>query len=178
MEHHQILEEERIAEERSTTRADLGAVISEEPIRNLSSLRKPIAVAPDATAAAAIDLMQTHRIGCTLVVDQDRLVGVFTERDVLLKIAAAGLAPDSVLVAEVMTRDPECLTLDDSLAFALHLMSVGGFRHIPILDQHGHPAGVIAMRAIVDFMVDLVPRAVLNLPPSPRHSIAREREGA
>ncbi len=77
-----------------------------------------------------------------------------------------------------MTRDPECLTLDDSLAYALHHMSVGGFRHIPLIDDRGRPTGVIAMRAIVDFMVDSFPREVLNLPPSPRHNISRQREGA
>ncbi len=176
---YQILEEERIAEERSHVSPDLGRTISEQPIRNLTSLRDPVSVGPDATVADAIAKMIEHRIGCVLVVDhREQLVGVFTERDVLRKIAAEGGSPKSVPVREVMTRDPECLTLDDTMAYALHHMSVGGFRHIPLIDELGKPTGVIAMRAIVDFMVDSFPREVLNLPPSPRHNISRQREGA
>lgn len=175
---YQILEEEQIAEERSRVSPDLGNRISEEPLRNLTSLRDPIAVGVDATAAEAIDKMMEHRMGCVLVVDDGKLVGVFTERDVLCKIAARDLSPRAVPVREVMTPDPECLTLDDSLAYALHLMSVGGFRHIPLIDDDGRPTAVIAMRNIVDFMVDSFPREVLNLPPSPTHNICREREGA
>ena len=178
----QILEEERIADERSSAAADvatdLGQVISEQPIRMLTSLRDPVSIDVDATAGDAINCMKSHHIGCVLVVDNGRLVGVFTERDVLRKIADTNSPPDSIPVRDVMTTDPECLTLDDSLAYALHHMSVGGFRHIPLVDQSGKPTGVIAMRAIVDFMVDLFPRQVLNLPPSPTHNIAREREGA
>lgn len=176
---YQILEEERIAEERSrvSVSPDLGNRISEEPLSNLTSLRHPHAVEVNATAAEAIDKMMEHRIGCVLVVDGGRLVGVFTERDVLGKIAAEDRSPRSVPVRDVMTPDPECLTLEDSLAYALHLMSVGGFRHIPLIDDDGRPTAVIAMRTIVDFIVDSFPREVLNLPPSPTHNI-REREGA
>ncbi len=178
MDHH-IQEEERIAEERSLVSPNLGQTISEQPIRNLTSLRDPVSIAPDATAADAIQKMVKHRIGCVLVVDNNhQLLGVFTERDVLRKLAAEGVSPASVQVRDVMTPNPECLTLDDSLAYALHHMSVGGFRHIPLIDEAGRPTGVIAMRAIVDFMVDSFPREVLNLPPSPRHNISREREGA
>ncbi len=178
MDHHHILEEERIADERSRASTDLGNAISDQPIRSLASLRDPICVDLDATAADAINMMKSHHIGCVLVVESGRLVGVFTERDVLRKIADTDARPEAVPVRDVMTSDPECLTLDDSLAYALHHMSVGGFRHIPLVDHGGHPTGVIAMRAIVDFMVDLFPREVLNLPPSPTHNIAREREGA
>lgn len=175
---YQILEEERIAEERSRISPDLGNRISEEPISSLPSLRAPISVDIDATAADGIAKMMEHRMGCVLVVDGDRLVGVFTERDVLCKIAAQDRSPRSVPVQEVMTAAPECLTMEDSLAYALHLMSVGGFRHIPLVDDTGRPTGMLAMRAIVDFMVDSFPREVLNLPPSPAHNICREREGA
>ncbi len=178
MEHQHILEEERIADERSFDEADLGKAILNQPIRSLTSLRSPVSISLSATAADAIDAMTANHIGCVLVVDQERLVGVFTERDVLRKIAGQGIEPKTLPVRDVMTPDPECLTLDDSLAYALHHMSVGGFRHIPLIDSEGRPTGVIAMRAIVEFMVDLFPRQVLNLPPLPTSNIAREREGA
>ena len=112
--------------------------------------------------------MNEHRIGCVLVVEAGRLVGIFTERDVLTKVVTAGRDIDTTPVGEVMTRDPECLTLDDGIAYALNMMSVGGFRHIPLVDADGYPTGMVAMRDIVDYIVDLFPEEVLNLPPSPR----------
>ena len=173
-----ILEEELIAEERAIDAARLGTAITRRPIRKLPTLRPPVCVTPDATVRDAIEAMNEHRTGCVLVVEDARLVGVFTERDVLTKIANQGTDIDATAVAVVMTPDPEYLTLDDGIAYALNMMSVGGFRHIPLVDAEGCPTGVVAMRDIVDFIVDLFPEEVLNLPPSPAHGIAREREGA
>jgi len=173
-----ILEEELIAEERAIDAARLGAAITKRPIRKLSTLRPPICVAPDATVAEAVTAMNEHRTGCVLVVADERLVGVFTERDVLTKVAGRDVDLEAATVSSMMTPDPECLTLDDGISYALNMMSVGGFRHIPLVDAAHHPTGVVAMRDIVDYIVDTFPEAVLNLPPSPAHGIAREREGA
>jgi len=173
-----ILEEELIAEERAIEVARLGAAITKRPIHKLSTLRAPVCVAPSASIRHAVDAMNEHRTGCVLVAAHGRLVGIFTERDVLTKIAGQGIDIDATPVAEVMTPDPECLTLDDGIAYALNMMSVGGFRHIPLVDAAQHPTGIVAMRDIVDYIVDMFPEAVLNLPPSPAHGIAREREGA
>ena len=173
-----ILEEELIAEERAIEAARLGAAISKRPIRKLPTLRAPLCVAPTASIRQAIDGMNDHRTGCVLVVEADHLAGVFTERDVLMKIVGREIDLDTTTVAQVMTADPECLTLDDGIAYALNMMSVGGFRHIPLIDAGRRPTGVVAMRDIVDYIVDMFPEAVLNLPPSPAHGIARAREGA
>lgn len=178
MDEHIILEEELIAEERAIDAARLGAAITKRPIRKLPTLRDPVCVAPAVSVRHAVGAMNEHRTGCVLVVDAGRLVGVFTERDVLTKIIGQGIDLDATPVAQVMTADPECLTLDDGIAYALNMMSVGGFRHIPLVDAARSPTGVVAMRDIVDFIVDLFPEEVLNLPPSPAHGIAREREGA
>jgi CBS domain-containing protein len=178
MDEHIILEEELIAEERAIEAARLGAAITKRPIRKLSTLRPPVCVAPGATVRDAVTAMNEHRTGCVLVVDRDRLIGVFTERDVLTKVVGRDLDLDAVVVSALMTAAPECLTLDDGIAYALNMMSVGGFRHIPLVDGAHRPTGVVAMRDIVDYMVDTFPEAVLNLPPSPAHGIARAREGA
>jgi CBS domain-containing protein len=90
-----ILEEESIAEERAVDAARLGTAITNRPIRKLPTLREPMCVPPDATVRDAIDAMNEHRTGCVLVVDDGRLVGVFTERDVLTKIAAQGTDHDA-----------------------------------------------------------------------------------
>jgi CBS domain-containing protein len=173
-----ILEEELIAEERAIEAARLGTAITKRPIRKLPTLRPPVCVEPAVSVRYAIEAMNEHRTGCVLVAEDARLVGIFTERDVLTKVVAEGADIDATTVAEVMTPDPECLTLDDGIAYALNMMSVGGFRHIPLVDAARCPTGIVAMRDIVDFIVDLFPEEVLNLPPSPAHGIAREREGA
>lgn len=173
-----ILEEEAIAEEQSLELARLATAITKRPIRGLPTLKPPICVPPTISVREAVERMNQHRVGCVLVEEGGRLIGVFTERDVLTKIVELRRDVDATRVKDVMTLDPECLTLDDGIAYALNKMSVGGFRHIPLVDEAGRPVGVVAMRNIVDFLVDLFPHEVLNLPPSPALSVAREREGA
>lgn len=173
-----IEEEENIAEERAVDAARIGAAITKRPIRILPTLKQPVRVAPSTSIGQAVALMNERGVGCVLVVEEGRLAGIFTERDVLTKVVSGRCDVDATPVGEVMTRDPECLTLDDGIAYALNLMSDGGFRHIPLVDADGRPTGVVAMRNVVDYVVDLFPHEVRNLPPSPTLGIAREREGA
>ncbi len=174
-----ILEEEAaIASERADEGSSIEAEILEKPIGSLPSLRDPIQVDRRTTLRAVIERLNEERVGCVLIVEDGLLVGVFTERDVLTKLVGTAIDVDTTPVEALMTRDPECLTLDDGIAYALNKMTIGGFRHIPLVDHHGRPAGVIAMRHIVEHLVDLFPRGVLNLPPSPSLAFARTREGA
>ena len=109
---------------------------------------------PDSTLQACLDVMQKHRVGSLLVVDaSDRLVGIFTERDFLLKVL--GKVPDfsSVQVKDFMTKDPVREKPDASLAFALSVMSHGGFRHVPIVDQDDTPIGMVSVKDVVDYFV-------------------------
>jgi len=172
-----ILEEEAIVEER--TAEDAGAAgILDRPIRTLPGLQAPIQLPSSASVRRAIRTMNEARVGCVMVVDGGRLVGVFTERDVLTRVAGSDVDVDTTPVSALMTRDPECLTLDDGITYALNRMSVGGFRHVPLVDDEGRPTGLVSMRHIVDYLVDLFPHAVLNLPPSPSRAFSTEREGA
>lgn len=173
-----ILEEEAIVEERAADGAWPGAGFLDRPIRSLPDLQSPIALAGDASVRRAIDTMNELRVGCILVVDRELLVGVFTERDVLTRVAGGTVNTDATPLRDLMTPDPECLTLDDGIAYALNKMSVGGFRHVPLIDSEGRPTGAVSMRHIVDFIVDLFPREVLNLPPTPALGVPRTREGA
>jgi CBS domain-containing protein len=82
---------------------------------------------------------------CVLVVDDGRLVGIFTDRDAVLKVA--GRPVSARPIADYMTRDPVVLRHDDTIAVAINKMAVGGFRHIPIL-EHGRPTGVVTARDV------------------------------
>ena len=121
-----------------------------------------IAVPEHTTLAAAVRRMREDRIGCLLVTDHaGRLSGIFTERDVLMRLAlATQLDLEAQTVAELMTRDPETVRPDHPLAHALHRMMVGGHRHLPLVDAGGRPTGVIASRDVVhhlDLMVGGTP---------------------
>jgi CBS domain-containing protein len=80
-------------------------------------------------------------------------------------------------ISKVMTRDPEALRPGDSVAFALNKMSVGRFRHIPLVDDDHVPVGMISVRDIVDFLVELIPEQILNLPPEPKFKYVKTPEG-
>jgi CBS domain-containing protein len=152
----------------------LGEAILGAPIRALDP-RKAVTVPETATIREAIHLMLEGEIGAVLVVRDGRSVGIFTERDVLRRVATTGMDL-SRPVAEVMTRDPEVLDPDDGIAFALNRMIVGGFRHVPIVAGEGKPLAVLSLREVVSFVVSLLPARVLNLPPEP-HLAARSTDG-
>jgi CBS domain-containing protein len=152
----------------------LGEAILESTIRSLEP-RPPVCVPQSATIREAIRLMLEKEIGAVLVESGGRAVGIFTERDVLRRVATSGVTLDGP-VTEVMTADPESLGVDDGIAFALNKMIVGGFRHVPILDEHGAPVAVLSLREVVAFIVTLLPKRVMNLPPEPRLA-ARSADG-
>lgn len=145
------------------------------PIGDLS-LRDPIMIDAAATAADAVDAMNEHHTGCVLVSRDGQLAGIFTERDVLTKVVFRHDGPLTPLEA-VMTPNPETLEDDATIAFALNMMSVGGYRHIPIVDKNDKAVGVLSVRDIVDFLVQLYPEEVLNLPPTPAKGIADSADG-
>ena len=117
-------------------------------------LKDPITINPDATLQSCIDLMQKLRVGSLLVVDaSDKLVGIFTERDFLLKVIGKVTDFSAVHVKDFMTKDPVRERPDASLAFALSVMSHGGFRHVPIVDQDDCPIGMVSVKDVVDYFV-------------------------
>ena len=174
-----IFEEElQIAEEQASNEARLAAIGMQRTIGELLTLQPAVTCERSITVRQAIETMQRERIGCILIVEHSRLVGVFTERDILTKVAAREIDLDHLRVDALMTPDPECLNRDNELVYALNQMSVGGYRHIPILNDQGRPIGVVSMRDIVDYLSHLFPQDVLNLPPSPMHGIPQTPEGA
>ena len=172
-----IQEEEAIAEERTEDAARLGATILYRPIREVATMKPAICVPPTTSVRDAIQRMQDQGVGCVLVEAAGELVGIFTERDVLTKVVGAQIDLDTATVGSLMTPEPEALSPDDRVQYALNKMTVGGFRHIPLVDDDNRPVGVVSMRNVVDHMVEVFRTEVLNLPPSPRR-VFRAREGA
>ena len=137
-----------------------------------------VALHRSATVADAVNAMIQNRMGALLSVEDGKLYGMFSERDVLTRVVAQGRVPSETPITDVMTPDPECLTFDDEIVFALNKMIVGGFRHIPILDRNGTAIAVVSMRDVVAHIVSYYPDEVFNLPPDPAAGRTRQREGA
>jgi CBS domain-containing protein len=152
-----------------------------EPLTLLPS-RPPLTLPASATVKDAMQAMKRRHRGCVLVTSdgtvRSPLTGIFTERDVLLKIIDSGRNPATVPLGDVMTVDPESLPIDAKLAWALNMMSVGGFRHLPVTDDRGWPAFILSVRDIVEFLVESFPTEILNLPPDFGRSKCRARDGA
>ena len=105
-----------------------------------------VSALPDTTVRAAAVAMASQSVGAILVVDDTgRLIGLFTERDVLNRVVARGLDPDTTLLANVMTDKLQTASPDKPLAHALHLMFEGGFRHVPVV-ENGRPVGMVSAR--------------------------------
>jgi len=156
------------------TRHIRGAIL-EEPIVSLKPAQ-PVCVRPKDSFRQAIEAMNAAKLGCALVTEDDRLVGILTERDVLRHVV--GKLDLESPVEQAMTRHPETVRPVDGIAFALNKMSVGGYRNIPVVDDDGKPIGVVTVRHFMRFIVSLFPAAVLNLPPEPHLGIPSAAEGA
>ena len=106
---------------------------------------EPETIEADSPVGDAIARMRRDALDCLLVMDDGQLVGIFTDRDAVLKVA--GRATDRRPVRELMTRDPVALRPDDPIAVAINKMAVGGFRHVPIVDG-GRPTGVVSAKDV------------------------------
>jgi CBS domain-containing protein len=127
---------------------------------------EPICLLENATVQEAIERMLAHRQAGVLVVDgEGRLTGIFTERDVLTRVAGHGRDPRDTRLDAVMTRQPEALRPGDRVAYAVHCMSVAGYRTVPLVDAVGRPLGVVTVSDVIRWLAGLFPEAVLNLPP-------------
>ncbi len=130
--------------------------------------QRPLLTLPtNMSVAGAIRAMNENHCGCALIVRNGKLAGIFTERDVLRRVVASGIDLDDTPVERVMTANPDTLPATATIAFALKKMCEEGYRHIPLVDAEGRPTGVVAVRDIVGWMVELFPESVLNLPPNP-----------
>ncbi len=92
--------------------------------------------------------MARAQVGSIMILDSSQLVGIFTERDLLVRVVAAGFDPDTTRLDAVMTRNPQTIDADRPLGHALHLMHECGFRHMPVLDRESL-AGVVSARDVL-----------------------------
>jgi CBS domain-containing protein len=127
---------------------------------------EPICLSAAATVHDAVRTMLARRQAGVLIADgEGRLAGIFTERDVLTRVVGRDLDARKTPLGEVMTRNPEALTASDRVAYAIHCMSVAGYRTIPLVDAEGQPIGVVTVSDVIRWLASLFPETVLNLRP-------------
>lgn len=127
--------------------------MSNRTLRKLVEHQKMLTAAPPKTSVReASRLMKQTHVGALLVVEHSRLVGIFTERDALIRVLAEGRDPDTTLLVEVMTLDPMIAHPDQTFMYALHLMYEHGFRHVPVV-ENGRPLGMVSARDALELEI-------------------------
>jgi CBS domain-containing protein len=112
-------------------------------IRDVIASRKAPVAPSQTTVADAARLMKKHAVSALLIVDEARLVGIFTERDALFRVIAMDKDPKTTRVAAAMTKKPRTIDPDRPIGHALHMMYEGGFRHVPVVEK-GRPVGMVS----------------------------------
>ncbi|HUO27487.1 MAG TPA: CBS domain-containing protein [Candidatus Aquilonibacter sp.] len=126
--------------------------------------REVAAVPLDATVADAINKMLDHHVGAVAIVDSDyRVAGMFTERDVLRKVALSHANPQTTPVRELMTTNVEMATRSTGAGEALTTMLERHFRHLPVADDNGKLLGILSIRNLLEWRVGDLSRELESL---------------
>ncbi len=120
-----------------------------QPVRSVMERRKLLIATPKTPVSKAAMMMADQQVGAIVVVEDEHVVGIFTERDALFRVIARGLEPKDTLLADVMTPAPKTITPDKSFGLAMLVMHENGFRHLPVIDQ-GKPIGIVSARDALD----------------------------
>lgn len=140
-------------------------------------LPRPLTVESGTSVREVIQKVQREGTGCVLVSKDNRLIGIMTERDVLMKIVARDVKYDEPVDA-FMTPEPLTLTPDDTIGDAISLMNREGFRNVPIINPaSGEAIALFRIQDVIDYLAEANPEKVLNLPPMP-HQLLKTAEGA
>ena len=133
----------------------------------------PFCVAPHVSLGEVLAALKQHH-GGALVCHEGMLVGIFTERAAVRALAHE--TPLDVPIGTVMTVSPVTARTTTSIATAVRKMALGGYRRLPVLDDHCRPCGVVTTSGLVHYLTEQFARTVYNLPPTPS-AVPSEREG-
>jgi CBS domain-containing protein len=169
-------EEEPEARAAKDRRAVLNGDIFKLPVSALP-LAPAATLDVGATVGEAVDVMQRNNFGSVLVTKRGKLAGIVTERDILNKVVGKMERFQARPVAHVMTPDPLRLRPEDMIAHVMNSMHVGGYRHVPIVNEKDQPVSVVSIKDVMSFILDYFPEDVVNTVAEPYRGPA-QREGA
>ena len=119
------------------------------------------------TVRRAVQVMNDNGFGAVLITRGGKLSGIFTERDVMAKLGELGATFLDQPVSSVMTRNPISLRRDDAIVYVAHNMHVGGYRHVPIVDDEGRPVSIVSIKDVMRFVLSHFEEEVVNTVPEP-----------
>lgn len=130
--------------------------LGEDRVSDLEPL-PGVFVSPGTPLSEALRTMCEQRVGYLLVTnDEGKLVGILTERDLLVRVAVEDRDVEKLIVGDVMTDRPDTVQPNHILAYALHRMMVGDYRYLPLVGEDGKPAGIITCQHIIRYLSDVV----------------------
>ncbi|HEY1435864.1 MAG TPA: CBS domain-containing protein [Casimicrobiaceae bacterium] len=121
----------------------------DQPVRSVMQRREVLKAPPETLVSKAAKLMADKNVGAVMVVEDERLVGIFTERDIVFRVVAQGLDARTTRLADVMTPAPDTVDPDKSFGYALLIMHERGFRHLPVI-QDSKLVGIVSSRSAMD----------------------------
>ncbi len=129
-----------------------------------------ITVSGDVTVRDATQTMAQSEIGAVLVVEDGQVAGIFTERDLMIRVIAKDQDPGAMLVRDAMTSSVKTMQVDDAAIDCLEIMAEGRFRHMPVVDADGRPIGMLSQR---DFVATTLPKALALAGQSARATVSK-----
>ena len=139
------------------------AVKIDSPISNFD-LREPLIIELGTSLENVLEIMQNTNNNCVLTLSNEKLSGILTERDILLKVTGKGYDLQLTTIDEFITLHPEYVSPEDPLAYALNKMYVGGFRNVPVVNDEIYPVGIISISDIISTIADYFHNEIINLP--------------
>jgi CBS domain-containing protein len=121
----------------------------DQPVGSVMKRQKVLKAPPETLVSKAAKLMADKNVGAVMVVEDERLVGIFTERDIVFRVVAQGLDARTTRLADVMTPAPDTVDPDKSFGYALLIMHERGFRHLPVI-QDSKLVGIVSSRSAMD----------------------------
>jgi CBS domain-containing protein len=118
-------------------------------IKSVMDRSKVLTASPETSVVDAAKLMEQKSVSAVLVISQEKLVGIFTERDAVFRVIARGMDVRTTPLGDVMTPSPVTVTPEKSFGYALLLMHENGFRHVPVVVD-GMPVGIVSARSALD----------------------------
>ena len=139
------------------------AVKIQDPISSMH-LGKPLIIDLGTSLRHVLDTMQNNNRNCILTLKDDKLGGILTERDILLKVTGKGYDLDLTVIDEFITLNPDYVNPEDPLAYALNKMHIGGYRNVPVVNDEFYPIGVIGITDIIATISEYFHTEIINLP--------------
>ena len=121
----------------------------DQPVRSVMQRRNVLKAPPETLVSQAAKLMAKKNVGAVMVIEDGRLVGIFTERDIAFRVVARGLDAKTIKLADVMTPAPDTVDADKPFGYALLRMHERGFRHLPVI-KDGNVVGIVSARSAMD----------------------------